>query len=67
VPYVVGEMADEANTDIVNANLAVGTVTTAHSNTVAAGTVISQDPNAGKAVATGSPVNYLKSLGKKPG
>ncbi len=46
-------------------NLKVGTVTTAYSNTVAKGVVISQNPAAGTEVAIGSKVNYVKSLGEK--
>jgi serine/threonine-protein kinase len=67
VPNVVGMTASNANTAIVNAHLAVGTVTTAYSDTVAAHTVISQSPAAGTKVLIGSAVNYLTSLGKKPG
>jgi beta-lactam-binding protein with PASTA domain len=64
VPNIVGMTAADANTAIVDVNLMVGTITTAYSNTVAAGVVISQDPAAGTAVAIGSAVNYVKSLGK---
>jgi beta-lactam-binding protein with PASTA domain len=63
VPKVVGKTAAAANAAIVKANLVVGTVTTAYSNTVAAGKVISQNPAAGTKVAVGSKVNYVKSLG----
>jgi beta-lactam-binding protein with PASTA domain len=66
VPNVVGMAASDANTAIVNANLVVGTITTKYSNTVDAGKVISQNPAAGKAVAIGSKVKYVRSLGKKP-
>ncbi len=64
VPNIVGKTAADANTAIINANLVVGTVTTAYSKTVAAGKVISQKPAAGKKVAVGSSVNYVESLGK---
>ncbi|MGD0573703.1 MAG: PASTA domain-containing protein, partial [Sedimentisphaerales bacterium] len=66
VPNIVGMTAAVANTAVVNANLVVGTVTTAYSNTVAAGNVISQTPVAGTKVATGSKVKYVISLGEKP-
>ncbi len=66
VPNVVGMTASDANTAIVDANLVVGTVTTKYSNTVDAGKVIRQSPAAGKAVAIGSKVKYVISLGKKP-
>jgi beta-lactam-binding protein with PASTA domain len=64
VPNVVGKTAADANTAIVKANLKVGTVTAAYSNTMAVGKVISQNPAAGTKVAVGSKVNYVKSLGK---
>ena len=61
---IVGKTAADANTAIVNANLKVDSITTAYNNTVAAGKVISQSPAAGKKVAIGSAVSYVKSLGK---
>jgi hypothetical protein len=64
-PNVEGMTADNADMAIVNANLVVGTVATEYSNTVAAGNIISQNPAAGTTVATGSAVNYVKSLGKQ--
>jgi hypothetical protein len=63
VPNIVGATEAAANTAIVDANLVVGTITADYNDTVAAGLVISQDPNAGTVVATGSSVNYVKSLG----
>lgn len=65
MPNVVGMAASDANTAIVNTNLVVGTITTKYSNTVAAGNVISPNPAAGKAVAIGSKVKYVISLGKQ--
>jgi serine/threonine-protein kinase len=65
VPKIVGKLADEANTAIVNADLVVGDVTTAYSNKVAVGKIISQSPAAGKKVTIGSAVNYVISLGKQ--
>ena len=64
VPNVVGMTQTNAQSAITSAGLIVGTVTTAYSNTVAAGSVISQSPTAGIAVAVGSSVNYVESLGK---
>ena len=64
VPNVVNKTDVNANTAIVDANLVVGDVTTTYSNTVVAGKVISQSPAAGTKVAIGSPVDYVKSLGK---
>jgi beta-lactam-binding protein with PASTA domain len=66
VPNVVGKTVIDANTAIVSANLVVGTVTTAYSNTVAVGKVISQTPAVGAVVTVGSAVNYVESLGKNP-
>ena len=65
VPKIVGKLADDANTAIVNAGLVVGDITTAYSNKVAAGKIISQNPAAGKKVTIGSAVNYVRSLGKQ--
>jgi Raf kinase inhibitor-like YbhB/YbcL family protein len=64
VPNIVGKTAAVANTAITKVTLVVGTVTSVYSDTVVAGTVISQNPNAGTAVAVGSAVDYVKSLGK---
>jgi beta-lactam-binding protein with PASTA domain len=64
VPDIVGKMAADANTVIVDANLVVGTVTADYNDTVAAGNVISQSPPAETVVAIGTDVNYVKSLGK---
>ena len=66
VPNVVGKTVADANTAIKSANLKVGTVTTAYSDTVAAGKVIRQSPAAGTKVLIGSAVNYVKSLGFNP-
>ena len=51
---------------IVGAGLTVGTVSTANSDTVPAGAVISQNPTAGSTVAPGSAVDLLVSLGPAP-
>jgi beta-lactam-binding protein with PASTA domain len=64
VPNIVGTTASDSNTAIVSAQFVVGTITTAYSNTVAAGTVISQNPSAGTAANINSNVNYVKSRGK---
>ena len=66
VPNVVGQTQAAATTLITNANLVVGTVTTAASNTVPAGSVISQVPVAGTAVAENSVVNLTVSGGANP-
>lgn len=63
VPNVVGMTQSEAETLILSVGLQVGTVTTANSQTVPAGSVISQDPVAGTSVSVGTPVSLVVSLG----
>jgi beta-lactam-binding protein with PASTA domain len=63
VPDVVGMSQAAAQSAITGAGLAVGNVTTAYSDTVAEGDVISQDPAAGSGVASGTPVDIVVSLG----
>jgi len=63
VPDVVGLIQADAETAITNAGLVVGTVTTASSDTVAAGDVISQNPLAGATVNQGSAVDLVVSTG----
>src|SRR5207248_312733 len=53
VPNLVGLTQSAATTAVQNAGLALGTVTTQTSATVAAGNVISQNPAAGTQVAQG--------------
>jgi beta-lactam-binding protein with PASTA domain len=64
VPDVVEMALADANAAIVAASLTVGNVTTAYSDTVAAGLVISQDPIGGTVVDVGSAVNMVVSLGQ---
>lgn len=66
VPNVVGETQAAATTDITNAGLVLGTVTTQYSSSVAAGLVISQSPVGGTLVALGSSVSIVVSLGPQP-
>jgi DNA-binding beta-propeller fold protein YncE len=63
VPGVVGLAQGEAKTAIANAGLVVGAVTHQPSNTVPAGSVISESPAAGTNVAPGSAVNIVVSAG----
>ena len=63
VPNVVGGTQTAATTAITAAGLVVGTVTTASSLTVASGDVISESPNAGTSVNSGSAVNLVVSTG----
>ncbi len=63
VPNVVGLTQAAATTAITNAGLTLGTVTTAASGTVPAGSVISESPVAGTLVNPGSAVNLVVSSG----
>ena len=63
VPNVVGRTQADAQKALTTAGLAVGTITTANSVTVAAGKVISQNPTGGTNVAPGSAVALVLSLG----
>jgi len=63
VPSVVGLTQTAATTAITNAALVVGTVTTATSTTVPAGSVISQSPVGGTQVNVGSAVSLVVSSG----
>ena len=63
VPNVAGLTQAAATTSLTGAGLAVGTVSTATSPTVPAGSVISQAPASGTIVAMGSAVNLTVSIG----
>ena len=63
VPSVEGLAQDAATTSITGAKLIVGTVTEQTNNTVATGSVISQDPTSGSSAPQGSPVKLLISSG----
>ncbi len=66
VPGVVGLDQSTAESDIVAAGFAVGTVTTAYSPTVALDDVISQDPTAGTYLPASTSVDLVVSLGIVP-
>jgi beta-lactam-binding protein with PASTA domain len=63
VPNVEGSTQAAATTAITEAKLKVGTAAQQTSNTVAPGSVISQDPASGSSLAEGSPVNLVISSG----
>lgn len=63
VPNLVGQTQAAATAAISAAQLTLGTVTPAASDTVPAGQVISQNPLAGASVAKGSAVNLVVSTG----
>jgi hypothetical protein len=64
VPNVVGSTQADANSAVTGASLVVGNITPSYSNTVPAGSVISENPSAGTQVALGSSVDMVVSLGK---
>jgi beta-lactam-binding protein with PASTA domain len=66
VPSVVGLTQAAATTVITSANLTVGTIGSSASPSVPAGSVISQNPAPGTAVAPGSAVNLVVSTGPPP-
>jgi hypothetical protein len=66
VPDVVGQSQELATTSILGAGLTIGTVEQLCSNTLAAGSVISQAPSAGASVATESAVLLSVSSGPCP-
>ncbi len=66
VPDVAGLSQEAAETAITEAGLAVGTVTTAYSDTVSVGEVISQNPAASMMVALDTAMDFVVSLGSDP-
>jgi hypothetical protein len=66
VPNVVNQTQATAESNIESAGLVVGTVTSTNSATVAAGSVISQNPSGGTSVSSGSSVDLVISLGSAP-
>ena len=65
VSDVVGLVQATAEANIVADGLVVGTVTTTFSDTVPAGSVVSQNPTAGTNVDPGSAVDLVVSLGQQ--
>jgi RHS repeat-associated protein len=63
VPSVVGMTQDAAQSAIIGAQLAVGTITSGYHDTIPPGSVITQDPAGGSSAALGSSVNLVVSLG----
>jgi serine/threonine-protein kinase len=66
VPKVVGMSVTKARTTIGDAKLAVPQPSYAHSSSVPANHVISQNPDAGEFVDQGTDVDLTVSLGKQP-
>ena len=62
VPNVVGKTQADATTAITNAGFVLGTVSTAASSTVPAGSVISQSPTGGSTAAPNSAVNITVAV-----
>jgi hypothetical protein len=65
IPDVTGQTQADADDAIVAATFTVGTETTAYSDTVAAGLVISQNPAGGTTATSGTAVDMIVSLGHK--
>ncbi|MBW2657211.1 MAG: tandem-95 repeat protein, partial [Deltaproteobacteria bacterium] len=66
VPNVASQAQADAESALIGANLTVGTISTANSNTVPAAHVISQNPVAGMTVLQGSVVDLVVSAGPEP-
>jgi len=63
VPMLIGSTQAEAEILLANAQLILGVVTTAHSETVPVDLIISSDPVAHTRLEIGDPVNIVVSLG----
>lgn len=66
VPNVVGQADADAQNEIKNAGLTIGTVTYDYSDSVAQGIVISQSVEGGKKVSAGTTVDLVISNGPEP-
>jgi serine/threonine-protein kinase len=66
-PNFIGQSQGTAEAQIQGLKLSLGTETLESSDTVAAGTVISQDPAAGAPVTQGSTINLVISSGSPGG
>ena len=66
VPDVTGLTEDAARSAIQNAGLAVGNVSSAYSDSVASGQIISQSSVADTAVDAGTAVDFVVSMGAEP-
>lgn len=66
VPGVTGLTEDAARAAIQNIGLAVGNVTSAYSDTVPNGQIISQSPVADTAVNSGTTIDFVISMGAEP-
>jgi len=66
VPSVIGKTLTQARASLVDAGLREGAITTESHPTVPAGSIISQMPAAGTAVAGGSVVELIVSSGTSP-
>lgn len=66
VPGVTGLTEDAARSAIQNVGLAVGNVSSAYSDSVASGQIISQSPVVDTAVDVGTAVDFVVSMGAEP-
>ncbi|HHU09955.1 MAG TPA: Stk1 family PASTA domain-containing Ser/Thr kinase [Intrasporangiaceae bacterium] len=66
VPTLVDTPADAARKTLEETKLTLGDVSEAYSETVAAGTILSTDPEAGAPLKRGEAVNIVVSKGREP-
>lgn len=66
VPTLTSKKLDDAKSDIITAQLAVGKVSQSYNEKITAGLVISQNPAAGKTFRAKTPVDLVVSQGPKP-
>lgn len=66
VPGVTGLTEDAARSAILNVGLDVGNVSSAYSDSVASGQIISQNPVADTAVDAGTKIDFVVSMGAEP-
>ena len=66
VPGVTGLTEDAARSAVQNVGLAVGNVSSAYSDSVASGQIISQSPVVDTAVDAGTAVDFVVSMGAEP-
>lgn len=65
IPDVTGQAQAPAEAAITAATFTVGIITTAHSDTIAAGNVISQSPAGGTAIVSGTTIDLVVSDGPR--
>ncbi|HEY3491247.1 MAG TPA: PASTA domain-containing protein [Candidatus Deferrimicrobiaceae bacterium] len=66
VPVLLGMIQAEYQSALASAPLSLGTISNAHSDTVALGRVISQNPKSGTSILQDSPIALVLSQGPEP-